>query len=354
VRVVVTGATGNVGTSVVRALADEPAVDSIVGLARRRPRLAVPRVEWVQADVGGDDLAPAFRGADAVVHLAWAIQPSRDARELWRINVVGSERVFRAAAEAGVATLVAASSVGAYSRGPKDRRVDERWPVDGIPTSFYSRHKAEEERLLDRLEGEHPDMRVVRLRPGLTFKREAASGIRRLFAGPFLPSPLVRRGLVPVVPDVPGLAVQAVHTSDVAEAYRLAVVGDVHGRFNIAAEPVLDPPAIAAALGARLVRIPAGVARSAAGLTWRLRLQPSPPGWVDLGLRTPLMSTERARSELGWTPRVTAVEALCELMAGIRERAGLDTPPLSPETGGPLRLRELTSGVGARMGGRFR
>ena len=78
--------------------------------------------------------------------------------------------------------LVYASSVGAYSPGPKDRRVDESWPTAGIESSFYSRHKAEVERLLDRFERETPSVRVVRLRPALIFKREAASGIRRLFA----------------------------------------------------------------------------------------------------------------------------------------------------------------------------
>jgi nucleoside-diphosphate-sugar epimerase len=47
-----------------------------------------------------------------------------------RVNVDGSARVFRAVADAGVRSLVYASSVGAYSRGPKDRLVDESWPTD--------------------------------------------------------------------------------------------------------------------------------------------------------------------------------------------------------------------------------
>src|SRR5256885_5958447 len=104
--------------------------------------------------------------------------------------------------------------------------VDESWPTDGVRTSFYSRHKAEVERLLDAFEAEHASVRVVRLRPGLIFKRGAASGIRRLFAGPLLPSPLVRKELIPVVPDVPRLRFQAVHSLDVGEAYRLAAIGD--------------------------------------------------------------------------------------------------------------------------------
>src|SRR5262249_31995183 len=152
------------------------------------------------------------RGADVVVHLAWLIQPSRDDRLLHAVNVDGSRRVFEAAARAGVGALVHASSVGTYAPGPKDRAVDESWPATALSTLFYSRHKAECERLLALLEREHPGMRVVRLRPGLIFKREAATGIRRLFAGPLLPGTLLRRELIPVVPDVPRLRFQAVHS----------------------------------------------------------------------------------------------------------------------------------------------
>ena len=174
-RVVVTGASGNVGTSVIRALQGADDVDEIVGVARRLPALSFEKVNWVQADVTSSDLEHHFRGADAVIHLAWLIQPSRDPATLRRTNVEGSARVFHAAGRAGVPTLVHASSVGAYSPGPKGRRVDESWPTGGIPSSAYSRHKAEVERLLDRFEAEHPKARVVRLRPGLIFKREAAS-----------------------------------------------------------------------------------------------------------------------------------------------------------------------------------
>src|ERR687896_464536 len=240
-RVVVVGASGNVGTSLLGALADEPAVDSVLGIARRLPEIQYPKTEWAEADISSSELVPLFRGADAVVHLAWLIQPARDQATLRATNVQGSERVLRAVAAAGVPALVYASSVGAYSPGPKDRRVDESWPTEGIESSFYARHKAEAEHLLDRFERESPAVRVVRLRPALIFKREAASGIRRLFAGPFLPSPLVRPSLIPVLPLPAGLRVQSVHSNDVGEAYRLAVAREVRGAFNIAAEPVLDP-----------------------------------------------------------------------------------------------------------------
>jgi len=347
-RVVVVGASGNVGTSVLAALAADPEVESILGLARRRPTLEVPKTDWAAADIARDELEPHFEGADAVVHLAWAIQPSHDLEATRRINVDGSARVFDAVARAGVPTLVYASSVGAYSKGPKDRAVDESWPTEGVPTSFYSRHKAAVERLLDEFEAGHRTIRVVRLRPGLIFKREAGSEIRRYFAGPLLPSRLVQDRLIPVIPDVPGLRFQAVHADDVGRAYRLAIKSDARGAFNIAAEPVLDPARLGQLLGARPVKVSAGVLRGAAGLTWRLRLQPTPAGWLDMALAVPIMDTSRARTELGWNPIMSSADALLELMDGIRRSRGFPTPPLDPSSGGPMRVRELATGVGGR------
>ena len=348
-RVVVTGATGNVGTSVLHALARDPAVESIVGLARRMPAMRFPRTEWVRADVRTDDLVPIFRGADAVVHLAWAIQPSRDDEELRSINVDGSERVFRATADAGVGALVYASSIGAYSPGPKDRAVDESWPTEGIESSFYSKHKAVVERSLDRFERDHPEIRSVRLRPGLIFKGEAGTEIRRYFIGPFLPTSLVRPLLIPIVPDTERLRFQAVHSHDIGEAYRLAVVrDDARGAYNVAADPVLDPAELGRLLGARATRVPAAILRAGAAAAWRLRITPTPEGWLDMGLAVPVMDTSRIRSELGWEPRHTAGEALLELLDGIRERSYADTPPLTREASGPMRVRELITGIGAR------
>ncbi|HEX2313679.1 MAG TPA: NAD-dependent epimerase/dehydratase family protein [Thermomonospora sp.] len=347
-RVVVIGATGNVGTSVVQALATDPAVTSILGLARRMPRWRPDKTEWARADVTETDLVPLLRGADAVVHLAWLFQPTHSPLTTWRVNVLGSARVFRAVADAGVPALVYASSVGAYSPGPKDRAVDETWQTHGWPTAAYSREKSYVERLLDSFQVMNPDCRVVRLRPGFIFKRESAAEQRRLFAGPLLPGRLVRARTVPVFPDIPGLRFQALHAADAGEAYRLAVTGDARGPFNLAADPVIGSAEIAGLLGARTVRVPARGVRAAVAVAWTLGLVPASPQLFDLVLRVPIMDSGRARRELGWTPRLTGLDALREFLTGLREGAGMDTPPLAPGTGGPLRVRELTTGVGRR------
>jgi nucleoside-diphosphate-sugar epimerase len=351
VKIAVTGATGNVGTSVIEALSADESVEEVVAIARRVPRtLPPPKVRWQRADVTESELEPLFAGAAAVIHLAWLIQPSRDERVTRRVNVEGSRRVFDATAKAGVPALVYASSVGAYSPGPAGEAVDESWPVNGVQSSFYARHKAETERLLDELEAAQPRLRVVRLRPGLCFKAGAATGIRRLFIGPLLPGALLRRQWLKVLPFPSGLRTQAVHSDDVAQAYRLAALSGEHGAFNVAAEPVLDRATVARALGARAIPLPAAAVRAAAEASWRLRLQPTSPDWLDMGIGTPIMDTTRARELLGWEPRHTAEQALLELIDGIRHGAEQDTPPLARASSGPLRAREFAGRVGGADG----
>ncbi len=348
-RIVITGATGNLGTSVLQALAGEPGVDEITAVTRRRPeQQQFPRTKFVAADIADADLVSILEGADAVVHLAWLIQPGRDESVTHRVNVLGSERLFHAIVQARVPALVYASSVGAYSPGPKDELVDESWPVGGVPSSFYARHKAVVERMLDRLEQEQPQLRVARMRPALIFKREAATEIRRLFAGPLLPRGLVRPGLIPIVPDVPGLRFQVVHSLDVGDAFKRALLSDVCGAFNLAADPPIGTRELAELLGARPVKLRAAVLRAGASVTYALRIQPSEPGWVDMGLSVPLMDTARARSELGWEPSRSATDTLAELISGIHSGSDLATPPLARGSSGPARVRELLTGLGAR------
>jgi nucleoside-diphosphate-sugar epimerase len=345
-RVVVTGATGNLGSATVQALAAEPAVTSILALQRRLPEWSVPKVEWQAADIRYDDLAGPFAGADAVVHMAWQVHPMRNFRRSDPTNVIGSGRVFAAAALAGVGALVYPSSIGAYSPGPK-RRVDEAWETDGLPGFGYSRQKVQVERLLDAFERNHPDVRAVRFRAPVVLHRGAATGVRRHFAGPFVPTSLLHPRLVPVLPDVPGLRTQVIHGADVAEATRLALLDPgARGAYNLAAEPALDAKVIAARIGARTVPLSAVAARAAYRTTFALHLGASPPEWFDLTLSSPLLDTARARTELGWAPRHSAEDTVLELIDGWRRGSGLPTPVLDPSTSGPLRVREVLTGVG--------
>ncbi|HLK94879.1 MAG TPA: NAD-dependent epimerase/dehydratase family protein, partial [Nocardioidaceae bacterium] len=119
-RIVVTGASGNLGTAVLRAAAAQLPDAEVVAVARRSPAagaeaIVTPsRTEWVERDLRNDELAPVLQGADAVVHLAWAFHPTHQPEQTWRTNVIGTRRLLDAVARAKVPHVAVASSVAAY------------------------------------------------------------------------------------------------------------------------------------------------------------------------------------------------------------------------------------------------
>jgi UDP-glucose 4-epimerase len=344
-RIAITGATGNVGTALLRRLRTESDMQ-VRGFTRRPPVSGAGEpydgVEWYAVDLGHDAapgrMRPWLDGVDAVVHLAWQIQPSHRRERLRRTNVTGTRHLLDAMRTAGVSRLVYASSVGTYAPGPKDRAVDESWPATGVVRSGYSVDKAAVEAMLDQAERDDPRLRVTRLRQALVFQHDAGAEITRYFLGPLAPVSLLRAGRLPVVPANPRLRAQAVHADDVAEAYLLALRGGATGPFNLAAEPPLDGSTLAAEFGGRPVPVPLPALRALAAVTWLGRLQPTDPGWLDLAAAAPIMDCSRAREVLGWTPRHDARAALRDLVAGLAGGAGTPSPPMRPGDHGPRAL----------------
>lgn len=336
--VLVTGASGNIGTALIRHLAQDSGVREVRGVCRRVPDTGADpyrTATWRSLDVSQPDvvlsLAQAMTGVDAVVHLAWQLQPSHDEAAMRRTNVEGTRTVVEALLAAGVPHLVHASSIAAYAPGPKDPPVDESWPTTGMRSSAYSRHKADVETLLDEVEAAHPELTVARFRPGLVVQRAAGSEIGRYFFGPLVPKGWVARVPLPVVPLPSGLCGQVVHADDVADAIGRMLHRRAAGAFNLAAVPPLTTEDVRRALrGVTRVPVPWLLTRAAAGLTWRARLQPTSEGWVDVLHDVPVTSTERAHRELGWVPRWSAQDALADLLRGIGDGAGEPSPLLRP------------------------
>jgi UDP-glucose 4-epimerase len=325
-RIVVTGASGNVGTALLLRLGRQ---HEVVGISRRRPPAAAP-YEWADwhcidlADGGATArLTEVFTGADAVVHLAFALQPFGDRAAMKRVNQGGTEAVTRAVIDARVPHLVHQSSVGAYGPGPK-KPVDESWPTTGIETSSYSVDKAAAERIVSAAE-EHAV--VTRVRPSLIFQDAAASEVGRYFLGRLVPKAVVRRPVLRFAPFSDALTFQVVHSDDVASALELLVEQRAPGAFNVAADPIIDRARFAAIFGGVGPSVPPRVLRVAADLTYRLHLQPSEPGWVDMAAASPLLDSSRLRA-LGWTPAHAADDTLARFVDAIARGAGRPGPLL--------------------------
>lgn len=361
-RIAVVGATGNAGTAVLRALGRREEIDSVVGIARRMPetdREPYAEAEWVSIDIAAasteddaeDQLTRAFRGADAVIHLAWLIQPNTERELLRRVNVEGTRRVAEAAVAAGVGQLVVASSVGAYSPCRDTELHDESWPVGGIEGSHYSVDKADQEQVLDDVAARHPELILTRIRPALIFQAEAGAEIQRYFLGRRLPVQLLGLAKPPAMPLPAGLHVQAVHADDVAEAYAAAVVTRAPGAFNICADDVLDTRQLAEIIdGGRVLPLPRSVVRTAMAGAYRTGLIPADGGWLDMAYGVPLMDNSRARRVLGWAPQHSAAEAVRVLLGGMIDGRGTDSIPLRPrgETGRGPEIDQALAGSADR------
>ncbi len=325
-RIVVTGASGNVGTGVLRALATHVPEAEVVGVCRRPPERgrSYERIRWHAIDLSTPDAAsllePVMRSTDVVIHLALSVQPVRDHDYLYRANVLGSRAVFDAMLAAGVGHLVYASSLSAYAPG-QGEAVTESWPVVGQDTSTYSRHKVIVERMLDQLIVDHPEMVVARFRPTVVVQREAATLFRSLYLGPVVPRAalkLVRATGLPILPVPDDMRLQCVHAHDVGDAVVSLMLSRAQGAFNVAAD-VLDSSAIAALLKARPLLVKPDAMRRAVLLLSRLSLVAVTPGWYDVATKSPFMDTTKAHRELGWTPKWSSTASALELIDGLAD-----------------------------------
>jgi nucleoside-diphosphate-sugar epimerase len=317
--VAVTGPTGTFGFGMLPLLQADGRISRVVGVARRPFDPAEhgwTKMEYRQGDVRDpDDLTDAFQGADVVVHLAFLIVGGN--RQTTRaVNVEGTVNAFRAAAAVGARRFVYASSVSAYGFH-RDNPVGmtEEWPVRPAEGLFYSQEKAELEHLLRHEAASHPEMQLYVLRPSIVLGPHAV-GAKVSLPAALAPvakalSGRPRRLPVPVPALVPDIPIQFVHEDDVGRALVQCVVGaGPPGAYNIAADDVLSSVDVARELGVAAVPVPGAPAHAAARLVSRLPFLPSAAQWVEAASHPAIMDTTRAKTELDWTPRISAREAL--------------------------------------------
>lgn len=302
-RVAVTGSSGYLGQLVLRALDEDPAVESLLGLDVRPSDFASPKLTHQFADVRTADFRRHFDGCDVVYHLAFIVQAPRSMSmaTVDEINVEGSRHVFEGVVAAGVGKIVYASSIAAYGAHPDNPAgLTEDFPLRPNPDWYYSRTKGLVERQLDTLQRLHPDLVIIRFRPCIFIGPSTDNTMGRMFAAPLMF--LVRGG------DVVDLCWDA----DVVEAFRLGLQYDRSDTFNLTGADPRSLNEYAALLSKRVVPVPEtlfmGIARAAhaLGLLPRADLE-----WTKAMVGGAInASSARARERLGWQPQYDATDTL--------------------------------------------
>jgi nucleoside-diphosphate-sugar epimerase len=327
--VAVTGPTGDLGLAMVSAFERARSIRKIVGMARRPFDPADQgwkKTEYRQGDVQDrKSVREAVKGADAVVHLAFAIL---DAGERTRgINLDGSRVVFEEAVRAGAERICYASSVAAYGfHDDNPDWLDEDIPPRGTPAHFYSQQKSEVEQVLSQVLMKAEGTAAYVYRPCIVAGPRAQTMLEAI---PYyrlserLPAPVANLlasmpVLKPVIPD-PGIHFQLVHEDDVASAFVAGVRGlGSPGPYNLAGKGTLRTSDVADALGWYSIPVPGIAVDATAEVVARVPGMPEIASWIQSARKPVLMKTDRARKELRWRPKHTARETLRQLVEAYR------------------------------------
>lgn len=293
INVAVTGASGQLGTHLVRRLLYSRNVGKIIAIDRVPPQLAGAKLTHVDADVRDPEIGRHFEGCDAVIHLAFIVTTRLDRAEFDDINVHGSKNVFAAAARTStVKQILYASSVAAYGvkHGLPDPITEDapRSLVDDFP---YSAAKYRVEEHLDSFEQQHPNLIITRFRPTILVGARFNNPLGELFAKS------MENGLLIGASDA---ELPVVWDEDVADAFMLALEKKAKGAFNVSADEPVSLQTLAKETHLRLIKLPPKALPTLSKILPNGSVDPSWQKSAGVRVRP---TSEKAKRELGWAPK---------------------------------------------------
>jgi UDP-glucose 4-epimerase len=295
-RYVITGGSGYLGSVLTKRLAERDETERIVNLDIRPPAVPQPKSEFVATDVRDRGAIRDLLGRerpDALVHLAFVLNPIHDEARMYDIDVNGTHAVLWAAADAGTEQVLVTSSATAYGAFPDNPKpIAEDWPVRGHPSFPYARDKADADRLCQLWAAEHPDRVMTIVRPSIVF-------------GPSVDNFIVHAYERPFTLGIEGMneEFQLVHEDDVPGAIGGLLDARAGGAFNLAGDGLMRwrEAAELAGLGMRDVKF--RTAQRVMGAAWKLHAVEAPPGFLDFVRYPWVVSNDKLKRETGWEPK---------------------------------------------------
>lgn len=308
-RILITGADGFLGRSVVQALGQRP--DLYVVALDVRPVPAerqVAGVHYAAMDVRDPALGQVLRehGIDTVVHLASIVTPGKDSNRAleYDVDVNGSCNVLTACAEQEVGHVIVSSSGAAYGyHADNPDWLQEHHALRGNPAFAYSDHKRQVEEMLAQWRLQHPQLAQTVLRIGTILGERVDNQITALFEKPRL---LAIRGS-----DSPFVFIW---DQDVTGALMHALSGAAPGCYNLAGDGALTIHQIASRLGKTTLNLPAGLLKSALWLGSSLGVSRYGPEQLDFLRYRPVLLNSALKA-WGYVPRKTSAQAFDAFVA---------------------------------------
>jgi len=311
-RVVITGSSGYLGQKLVERLLDR-GID-VLGIDIQPPTPGREPGEFAAMDIGDPGLADTLRKfePDTVIHAAFVVEPTRDIREMRRVNLDGSRNLLKAVEAAPPERLMLISSATAYGAWPDHpRSITEDQPLrarEGFP---YAAHKVEVETWFSEFADRHPGIAVSRVRPAIVGGPGMDNYLRRFIFG--------MRFLARL--DGHDQPLQFVHEADLVRAILAILSADGSGPYNIGPGDSVPVSEIARRTGRWLVPVPFWFAHLVYRIGWTLRLPfpQSPPDFLDYAHHPWVVNSKRLEEELGFSFEFTSVATVREILTNHAE-----------------------------------
>lgn len=308
---VITGGSGYIGTRLTEFLIGREDTELVAIADVKPPRYPRAKVEFHRVDVRDRDAVRALLERvkpDALVHLAFILNPIRDEAAMYDIDVNGTLYVLDAASAAGTPQVLVTSSTTAYGAWPDNQEpMTEEHVLRGQPDFAYARHKTEADRLCGLWAAEHPDRVMTIVRPCIVFGPNVDNYIVRSFVN--APFGTRFRG-------EPDRDLQLIHEDDLADAITRLLLGKHAGAFNATGDGTLTWQECAELNGLKVRTLPYGLAHRLAALQWRLRAKSSetPAGNLAFIRYGWVCSNRKLKDTLGWEPEHDTRETFLQTM----------------------------------------
>ena len=308
--VAITGIGGYLGGLLLDRLEQEDEVERIIGLDIKEPGVTSSKLKFYQQDVR-KPFADIFidNEIDTAVHLAFQVTPIHDETGTHTINITGSQNFLEACEKAGASQLFYMSSYTAYgAHADNPESISEDAPLRPAANFPYPTDKAKVDIMFQDFMKSHPDMAVTIVRTvAVTGPHSVVGGLSVLFT----PVMIRAKGHDPLW--------QFIHEDDLVELVTILLKQRQHGVFNVAGDGGVRYSEMIQAAGKRSIALPAGPLAWFTNLSWKLHLQSSSPGGVDILTHPIVVNTEKVRKATGYEFRYTSREAFDAFMDKMKE-----------------------------------
>jgi nucleoside-diphosphate-sugar epimerase len=307
-RVVITGISSYLASELYPFLENDNEIEEVLGIDLVKPSFRSNKLKFIRKDVRDPSIKNQLNGYDAIIHLAFIVSPLKSEKEMYSINIEGSKNIFKCAIKAGISKIIHASSVAAYGSFENNPiPIIEEHPIRLMEKPYYYHEtKYVVEKFLDKLEQQHPDMNIVRLRPHIFL----GENINNFFQNSFQKERIYS--------FFPKNLTQYVWAEDVAQAFYLALKKDLAGAFNLGADNPLSSEVIAERLNKKIINVPYRPALFFMNIFYRLRIIPeADPGWLRIAKYPIIVDSSKAKKILEWKPKYDTfgtIQAFLETM----------------------------------------